>query len=222
MQVARFACSLVVLAWTAGLGWAQVTTVQLPTYGRFGVGTAVTVPDRGSVYLGGINRARSGSSEFGTPFVPLRNRSFGSDRRARGASVSVYIHDFEAMDEMLLGQPAEEFARRATSSGAGLTPRNREAWPPEPILARARPADPPAPSVAEIRAQRSREQEARNAEAKDFFERGQVAEEAGKTNVARVYYQMAARRASASLKEQVAARLEAIGPSQPPKLARAK
>jgi len=48
-------------------------------------------------------------------------------------------------------------------------------------------------------------------EAAKFFERGQRAEAAGKSGVAKIYYQMAARRATGDLREQVAAKLEAIG-----------
>ena len=36
------------------------TTVQLPTYSFFSVGTTVSVPDRGSVYMGGVNRSAMG------------------------------------------------------------------------------------------------------------------------------------------------------------------
>jgi hypothetical protein len=190
---------------------AQGTAVQLPSYSYFTTNSSVQVPDRGSAYLGGVNRARSGMNEFGTPLAPLRNRSVGSQRSASGASASVYVHDFEAMDEMLLGPDFQKRGgdlRSAVSAGAG-----------DPRRASAASAGASLPSVTEILAQRRRDQEARQAEAQDLFDRGQSAEEADKMNVARVYYQMAAKRASGPLKEQVSARLGAIPHPQPARLA---
>ncbi|MDO4571073.1 MAG: hypothetical protein Q4D38_11855 [Planctomycetia bacterium] len=88
----------------ASLLYAQ--TVQLPTFEHFDVSTTVSVPDRGAAYMGGIQRAASGGSERGTPILPFRNRSFGSDMSASGVQTSVYIHDFEAMDEEILNSPS--------------------------------------------------------------------------------------------------------------------
>ena len=197
----------------AGLGLssagAQGTAVQLPSYSYFTTNSSVLVPDRGAAYLGGVNRARSGMNEFGTPLTPLRNRSSGSERSASGASVSVYVHDFEAMDEMLLGPGFRSGLRAVAGSG-------------DPRRARAPSAGASLPSVEEILAQRRRDQEIRQAEAQGFFERGQTAEEAGKINVARIYYQMAAKRASGPLKEQVSARLDAIPHPQPARLVQQK
>ena len=51
---------------------------------------------------------------------------------------------------------------------------------------------------------------ARSAEADDYFARGQQAEADGKMAVAKIYYQMAARRATGDLKQQVLARLDAV------------
>ena len=78
-------------------------------------------------------------------------------------------------------------------------------------------------SLAELRAKHQREQQARSIEAEKWFERGQGAEAAGKPNVARVYYQMAARRATGPLKAQIAARLDAMdGSSKPSELAQSR
>ena len=65
----------------------QGTAVQLPTFSYFTTNTTVSVPDRGSVYLGGVNRAASGRNEFGAPLLPFRNRSFGTERSATSAWV---------------------------------------------------------------------------------------------------------------------------------------
>ena len=45
------------------------TTVQLPTFSFVTVTTTVSVPDGGTVLLGGIKRLREGRSEFGVPIL---------------------------------------------------------------------------------------------------------------------------------------------------------
>lgn len=213
-----------------GIGAAfgqQATTVQLPTYSFFTTNTTVSVPDRGSVYLGGVNRAASGMNEFGSPLLPFRNRSFGTERSASSARVSVYIHDFEAMDEYLLSQPTSSrpleplIAGRQAGTGRFSAPahdiRRR------PNVASRVPGSAAAMSVAELRADRLRVEKSRHEEALKWLERGRTAEASGKANVARVYYQMAARRATGDLKDQIAVRLEAVsGSSPPPKLAQSR
>ncbi len=55
------------------------TTVQLPTFQLISVSTTVSVPDGGTVLLGGIKRLREGRNEFGVPLigkVPYLDRLF--------------------------------------------------------------------------------------------------------------------------------------------------
>lgn len=55
------------------------TTVQLPTYSIVTVATTVSVPDGGTVLLGGIKRLSEGRNEFGVPMLnklPYINRLF--------------------------------------------------------------------------------------------------------------------------------------------------
>ena len=55
------------------------TTVQLPTFSVFTVSTTVSVPDGGTILLGGIKRLSEGRSEFGVPGldkIPYLNRLF--------------------------------------------------------------------------------------------------------------------------------------------------
>ena len=55
------------------------TTVQLPTFAFVTVTTTVSVPDGGTVLLGGIKRLSEGRNEFGVPVlskVPYVNRLF--------------------------------------------------------------------------------------------------------------------------------------------------
>ena len=78
---------------------AQSIVIQQPVVEQFGVSTVVSVPDRGSALLGSV----SSSATFGRrsgPFTPGSNVS--RRQRHSGASVHVWIHDFEAMDAALL------------------------------------------------------------------------------------------------------------------------
>jgi general secretion pathway protein D len=55
------------------------TTVQLPTFAFVTVTTTVSVPDGGTILLGGIKRLSEGRSEFGVPIlskIPYVNRLF--------------------------------------------------------------------------------------------------------------------------------------------------
>ena len=69
--------------------------------------------------------------------------------------------------------------------------------------------------MAEARRLHAAEQAAQDGEALKYVERGRTAEAKGKPNVAKVYYQMAADRASGKLREQILARLDSLEkPSQ--------
>jgi hypothetical protein len=215
--------------WAGGAGNAVAqqgaTTVQLPTFSFFSINTTVTVPDRGSVYLGGVNRAAEGRNEFGTPllpFRPLRNVGIGREMSASGMWVTATIHDFDAMDRYLLSAPTQSTASRlpplgrsqVAALGHALLPRDPGYGASWRLSLPSTAGSGPTTTVAQARAQRERQQVSRAEEAVDFYERGQQAEAAGKTGVAKIYYQMAARRASGDLREQVAAKLDAIGRAQ--------
>jgi hypothetical protein len=199
--------------------------VQLPTYSFFSVNTTVTVPDRGSAALGGVNRAAEGRNEFGTPllpFRPFRNVGIGRETSASGMWVTATIHDFDAMDRYLLSAPSQSTVSwppplgrsQVAASGHALLPRDPGYGASWRLSVPSTAGSGPTTSVAQARAQRERQQVARAPEAVDFYERGQKAEAAGKTGVAKIYYQMAARRATGELKGRVAAKLEAIGRAQ--------
>jgi hypothetical protein len=238
----RLNCS----AWLCGVVVAGAAAhavgqaVQLPTYSFTTTSTTVSVPDRGSAYLGGISRAETGRTELGTPILgklPVGGRAFknvgiGQTRGASSMHVTATIHDFEAMDEALLGGPASSLSSSAPGRGLGeppaaiagrtVQPRNPAAlagsWAP-------RKADDGAVArlnLAEEQARRLAQQQTRGNEAEAFFERGRQAETDGKPAVARIYYQMAARRAAGDLKQQAQARLEAVSGSQnSPRIAQA-
>jgi hypothetical protein len=205
----------------------QATAVQLPTFSMFTTSTTVSVPDRGNVLLGGINRAASGRNEFGTPILgklPYGNRLFknvgiGSERSASQMRVSAYIHDFDAMEEALMSQPTgravSSYQPQSRSQAAALAhtllPRDNaglvSTW--QPSL--PDPARQPTMSLTDARTRRLAKEQTRASEAVDFYQRGERAEAEGKLGVAKIYYQMAARRAEGPFADRVAAKLDAIG-----------
>jgi hypothetical protein len=79
--------------------FAQRATIQEPSLESFGVGTTVSVPDRGRMKLGGVGRGASGSSVYG----PLRSGT-NTGRSTQGGSISigVRIHDLAEMDRQTL------------------------------------------------------------------------------------------------------------------------
>jgi hypothetical protein len=205
----------------------RASTVQLPTFSSFGVSTTVSVPDSGGGLLGGLGRAQSGIDEFGgAPYLPLpalRNASLTNSLGGSGAYVRATIHDMRQLDQWVLSQPITHYGLPAElSMGSPLsgTPhlwsREREsrcvnnfglAWV-APLPSGGE--DGPAATIEQIRSERRQQRLARQTEAEDLFERGQIAESAGKKGAARIYYQMAARRADGELKARTMARLAAI------------
>jgi hypothetical protein len=198
-------------------------TLQLPTFSFATVTTTVMVPDQGSTFLGGISRAADGRNEYGVPGLSLpgfQNRAIGMDRSTSSFRVSVTIHDFDAMDQALLGTPSPNGLARNY-------PPQRPCLPEMPAAIAAQPspekaaklagnwrvvpiAPAPVSDPATEEAGRAARQAARADEADGYFARAKQAEADGKPHVAKIYYQMAVRRASGELKQQAQARLDAI------------
>ena len=205
------------LAADVALAQRPGTVVQLPTFSSFSVATTVSVPDSGSGYLGGVSRAASGSSEFGTPLLPFRNSAIGSQTSISSARATATIHDFDGMDAAILNQPGTAqtalprsqtplaiAGREIRAAAAGRSP----AW--DVTLAMAG-NDPPAVTSEQIRRERQQREDSQQAEAERLFQRGISAEQAGKPGVAKIYYQMVVRRAGSGLKEQAMARIASLG-----------
>jgi hypothetical protein len=179
------------------------TTVQLPTFNYFTVVTTVEVPDSGGGSLGGIGSADSGRIDRGIPglgFRPFTNTDSGLARSGGNASVQAEIQDLEAMDRALLGDNA--------NPTAGKAPRNSS-----PLAADSAGSQ----SIAAMRRQQAEESSAAQAqsqqEAKRLFDQASELQAAGKPGVAKVYYRMAARRATGSLRDRAVAALREL--SQP-------
>ena len=172
----------------------QRVTVQLPTFRQFSMTTTVVVPDRGGVYLGGVNRARRHASSFGTPLFPGRHRGRGGQTAASGVSVHAWIHDLEAMDRAVLNEWAAANKRRSPQ-----VQRVPETLP--------EPPDPPRKTIGELKKIQQAADLAKQRQAIADFQAGKRVQEQGKPKVARIYYQMALRRATGDLKNQIARRL---------------
>jgi general secretion pathway protein D len=90
------------------------TTVQLPQFAQITVATTVSVPDGGTVLLGGIKRLREGRNEFGVPLLSkipyvdrlFRNVSIGRETDSLMMMVTPHII-IQEEEEQRLGVPIE-------------------------------------------------------------------------------------------------------------------
>jgi hypothetical protein len=186
------------------------TTVQLPTFHFFTVNTTVSVPDRGGASLGGISSARDGSSSRG--FGPLRNRSAGSDRSASTMSVHATIIDHAELDRQVLAEAARQRGTVVSdldSTKADFLTRNIGP-PASGSTVAAVTSAAPIGSVADIRRQAAAQAGQRDREVAEFLAKAEALEAAGKSNVAKIYYQMVARRATGDLQATAVARIALI------------
>jgi hypothetical protein len=215
----------------AGTVSAQApTTLQFPTFSSFSSNTSVAVPDRGSIVVGGVDRGAEGVVARGVPgdsHVPgasrlFRNQAVGREVGRSSAQVSVWIHDLRATDEALL---AEARSNRGTSDHAAndRAANSRTANDPATNASAAsrggdarggmapRGERPVAvDSIAEIRRQRALEVDRAETDARDLLRQGDQASVDGKPGVARIYYQMAARRSPSTLGPEIQARLRRL------------
>jgi hypothetical protein len=78
---------------------AQQFTVQEPSLETFGVGTTVSVPDRGRTSLGGVRRSAAGRAMYG----PVRTgHSLGFSDQGTGLSIQARVHDLAELDRAAL------------------------------------------------------------------------------------------------------------------------
>lgn len=211
--------------------------LQMPTFSFTTVNTTVTAPDGGSVLLGGVSRLSEGRTSRGVPIlgkVPglnrlFRNQGIGRSVSAQNMIVTPRIIILEEEEERQVGRV---LAERRALAGAPLPPPfavndvyQRRAEFLAQHVASQQPADhrheaAPASNdekVAEAYAgldeQRRKNELAaqqRDREAVMYFEKGQAKESEGNIGVAKVYYRMAAKRATGEFKDQILARLEAL------------
>ncbi len=220
----RLVLSVLVVASMASHALTQ-NVVQLPTFHFTTVDTTVSVPDGGSAYLGGILSASSGINSSGVPILGklpglgrlFGNRAIGRDVSANSMRVHATIIDLNEMDDMILGQAAARRSHVGQVSATDLKAyflsqhvgrRNERLFEPAPQR--------PAPlSVAAIRRTNELAVQQRDDEAHFYFEKGRKAEADGKAGVAKIFYQMAARRAAGDFKSLVLARLDRVTGNAP-------
>ncbi len=203
-----FALFALLVALFTGHTSAQV--VQLPTFQFFGISTTVSVPDRGSISLGGD--ASSSMSGFDNGFpglgqIPIAGRPFGdraiaSRTQTSGLSVSAYIHDFEAMDESLLREgkllTSLEAGNVAIPSAQHIRPMVRDS------AGRT--------SVAELRRQQTIDRTQTATSARRDFDRARQLLAEGKTGVAKAYLQRAGKTTDPALRAEIAVVLRNLSP----------
>src|SRR5260221_8942645 len=87
---------------------AQQFLVQEPSLETFGVGTTVSVPDRGRASVGGVRQSAASRAMYG----PFRTgHSLGMSSHGTGLNVQARVHDLAELDRAVL--EAADNARRA-------------------------------------------------------------------------------------------------------------
>src|SRR5437762_7954457 len=157
------------------------TTVQLPTFSSFNVTTTVSVPDRGGIYIGGLDRGVD--STVSRSAGPIRNRSSSSSRTASGLSVHATIIDPAEMDAAVLAAAATKRGAPADSAFAKADSLSR-------AVGRGDGASAPPDSVVAIRERAASAAELETQELAGYFAKGRQAEAENKPAVAKIFYQM--------------------------------
>lgn len=213
-------------------------TVQLPTFNVTTVQTTVSVPDGGTALLGGISRASEGSVTRGVPMLDkipgvsrlFKNRGIGRDVGLSQMTVTPRIIILEEEELRQTGVSAETLSQLSqtpagprpfavagsaapdplVASQADFLARNIARHPvPSRDIAKA----PTLPSIEDVKRQNELAQARRTSEAEAFFAKGQRAEAEGKAGVAKIWYEMAARRADRELQQGIAERLAILAGS---------
>ena len=103
-------------------------TVQLPTVRNFSVQTAVSVPDGGTVSLGGISRSAEGRVSNGIPGFsgrPFRNDAIGRSTNSGRATVKTRVIVQSELEEDLLAEAERgSLTRQAKDYLNGKTAQN--------------------------------------------------------------------------------------------------
>lgn len=191
---------LLIVAFWAIPSFGQAVIVQQPVVNTFSVGTSVSVPDRGEVFLGGVERVSESSSVSG---FPRRRGAYTRSASASLMSVRVFIHDFEAMDAAVLNAATGHGERPAFTKGRYDDPTSYAMSRRWAALASGGRQ----PSEAEMRIEANNRQEALEAltptarqgpfqDAERFLSLGAAAENRGKRDLAMIHYRYAARHGS--------------------------
>lgn len=219
LRVALSAFALFLASSTA----ASAQVLQLPSFQFTTVNTTVSVPDRGEILLGGINRASDQQTSRGLPVLgklpgvgrPFNNRGIGSTRSASTMSARAYIIDHAEMDEAILGEAERRIAARGGApAGPDLVDQradhlSRNIARHEPN-APAAPSAPATPTPDEIRARNEQMADARQQEAYQFYEKARTAAASGKLKVSKMFLDMALKLSTGDLNTHVRTQLDVV------------
>ena len=186
-------------------------TVQLPTFHRFSVTTTAIVPNRGGVYLGGVNRSSRTQQRFGLPLggqLP-GNQAAAHASSAAGLSVSATIIDHNALDRALLAEAARRrgakfdvlgrpVAGAPTQLPATMSGSTRSRW--------TKSVRSNLPSRRAIGSGPTAEA----GRAATYMRRGRQAEADDQPHAAKIFYQRAAKHGDESIRSLAAERLAHI------------
>ena len=101
---------------------ASAQVIQLPTLRFFNVNTTVSVPDGGTISLGGVNRSASGSISRGVPLLrgpAFNNRGIGNSHGSTQASASAKIIVMSELEEQVMAEAKRRRAEAAKSDPNG-------------------------------------------------------------------------------------------------------
>ena len=184
------------LACTANAQVVIEGEIRVPVRSVFTVNTTVTVPDRGSTYLGGVRTASRTRNESTGDRAGIDTRNV-----ALGATAHAWIINLDELDEQIRGGIEPERVAAAKGFAAGIrqyasspvsTGASRDAAAPGSV----RRVSGDTNKLVQLEASNLQELEAeplREAQAADLIKRGDDAETRGKLKVAQIYFQSAAR-----------------------------
>ena len=108
-------------------GPANGVTIQLPTISVFNVNTVVSVPDGGTMSLGGVSRYSGGQITRGVPGLsgipyvnrPFANRAFGQMASSGRASVNVQIISLAEQEALVMREAERRSSLRQSTDPNG-------------------------------------------------------------------------------------------------------
>jgi hypothetical protein len=177
---------------------------------------SITVPNGGTGFIADVT-----DQPFVTSFIPVVGGFVNSSMPQFGTSSLAPLGGNGTLLNERLARIRETgglklSANNGTASGSQVAPAERM----KPAAAAEKPANierssaaQPIASIAEIRRQQAEEDRAIAKEVQSLLDQGRKAQEAGKSKVARAYFQQAIHRATGELKVQAQQALESLGDS---------
>jgi hypothetical protein len=178
---------------------AQHITVQEPSLETFGVGTTVSVPDRGRMSLGGVRRSAAARAMYG----PVRTgHSMGFNDQGTGLNIQARVHDLAELDQAAL--EAADRARKARDN-VPLSPAAEHAYQTLRARPNLRTGANAAQDVVEAKATQAPKAGPvpEGPSADKLLERARQAEAAGKRQLALAYLRVARDQGSAPARQEI-------------------